>query len=131
MALSNEESRKAFIRGHVSEYLAVLYLLFRGYRILAMRFRPKAGEIDVIARKADLVVFVEVKARRITGDALFNVLGVRWPLRTFCTDFPMTQRTAHVLGEVSYDVAAFTHGPEITDGARERVRRFLSRAPAQ
>jgi glyoxylase-like metal-dependent hydrolase (beta-lactamase superfamily II) len=64
----------------------------------------------------------------VTGDALFNVLGVRWPLRTLCADFPMTQRTAHVLGELEYDVAAFTHGPEITDGARERVRRFLSRA---
>ena len=67
----------------------------------------------------------------ITGDALFNVFGVRWPLRTFCSDFPMTQRTAHVLGEVGYDVAAFTHGPEITDGARERVRRLLSRARTQ
>jgi glyoxylase-like metal-dependent hydrolase (beta-lactamase superfamily II) len=67
----------------------------------------------------------------ITGDALFNVLGVRWPLRTFCQDFPMTKRTAHVLGELEYDVAAFTHGPEITDGARERVRRFLSRARPQ
>jgi glyoxylase-like metal-dependent hydrolase (beta-lactamase superfamily II) len=63
----------------------------------------------------------------ITGDALFNVLGVRWPPRIFCTDFTLTQRTAHVLGELEYDVAAFTHGPEITDGARERVRRFLSR----
>jgi glyoxylase-like metal-dependent hydrolase (beta-lactamase superfamily II) len=67
----------------------------------------------------------------ITGDALFNVLGVRWPLKTFCSDFAMTQRTAHVLGELEYDVVAFTHGPEITDGARERVRRFLSREAAR
>jgi glyoxylase-like metal-dependent hydrolase (beta-lactamase superfamily II) len=63
----------------------------------------------------------------ITGDAIFNVLGLRWPLKMFCSDFAMTQRTAHVLGELEYDVAAFTHGPEITDGAREKVRRFLSR----
>ncbi|MGS2616654.1 MBL fold metallo-hydrolase [Micromonospora sp. LZ34] len=63
----------------------------------------------------------------ITGDALFNVVGVRWPVKVFCTDFRMTQRTAHVLGELDYDVAAFTHGPEITDNARERVRAFLTR----
>ncbi|MEV4543939.1 MBL fold metallo-hydrolase [Micromonospora echinaurantiaca] len=63
----------------------------------------------------------------ITGDALFNVAGVRWPVKLFCTDFRMTQRTAHVLGELDYDVAAFTHGPEITDNARERVRTFLTR----
>ncbi|GGM46807.1 putative metallo-beta-lactamase superfamily protein [Micromonospora sonchi] len=63
----------------------------------------------------------------ITGDALFNVAGVRWPVKLFCTDFQMTQLTAHVLGELEYDVAAFTHGPEITDQARERVRGFLAR----
>lgn len=63
----------------------------------------------------------------ITGDALFNVLGVRWPVKAFCTDFRMTQQTAHVLGELEYDVAAFTHGPQITDQPRERIRRFLSR----
>jgi hypothetical protein len=39
----------------------------------------------------------------------------------------MTQQTAHVLGELEYDVAAFTHGPQIADRARERVRGFLSR----
>jgi glyoxylase-like metal-dependent hydrolase (beta-lactamase superfamily II) len=63
----------------------------------------------------------------VTGDALFNVAGVRWPVKSFCTDFRMTQRTAHVLGELDYDVAAFTHGPEITNRAREQVRTFLSR----
>lgn len=65
----------------------------------------------------------------ITGDALFNVLGVRWPIRAFCTDFRMTQQSAHVLGELDYDVAAFTHGPEITDRPREKIRRFLSQLP--
>ncbi|PZF99058.1 MBL fold metallo-hydrolase [Micromonospora deserti] len=63
----------------------------------------------------------------ITGDALFNVAGIRWPVRAFCADFRMTQRTAHVLGELDYDIAAFTHGPELTTRAREQVRAFLSR----
>ncbi|BCJ62714.1 hypothetical protein Jiend_61360 [Micromonospora endophytica] len=63
----------------------------------------------------------------ITGDALFNVAGIRWPVKVLCTDFRMTQQTAHVLGELDYDVAAFTHGPEIKDRAREQVRGFLTR----
>ncbi|WP_091089521.1 MBL fold metallo-hydrolase [Micromonospora nigra] len=63
----------------------------------------------------------------VTGDALFNVAGIRWPVRAFCSDFRLTQRSAHVLGEADYDVAAFTHGPEITDRAREQVRGFLAR----
>lgn len=37
----------------------------------------------------------------------------------------MTTQTAQVLGEVDYDVAAFTHGPEIRDNAREAIRGFL------
>jgi glyoxylase-like metal-dependent hydrolase (beta-lactamase superfamily II) len=63
----------------------------------------------------------------VTGDALFNVLGVRWPVRAFCTDVRMTRQTAHRLAELDYGVAAFTHGPEIRDGAREAVRRFLAK----
>jgi glyoxylase-like metal-dependent hydrolase (beta-lactamase superfamily II) len=63
----------------------------------------------------------------ITGDAIFNVRGVRWPVKAFCTDFRMTQRTAHVLGDLDYDVAAFTHGPELRDRPREAIPSFLSR----
>ena len=37
-------------------------------------------------------------------------------------------QTAHVLGEIEYAVAAFTHGPEIRDDAREQVRGFLAKA---
>ncbi|GIH04829.1 putative metallo-beta-lactamase superfamily protein [Rhizocola hellebori] len=63
----------------------------------------------------------------ITGDAIFNFLGLRWPMRFICSDFLMTQATAQVLGEVDYDLVAFTHGEEIREQAREKVRGFLSR----
>ena len=59
--------------------------------------------------------------------AIFNVLGMRWPLKVLCTDFAMTQRTAHRLAELEYSVAAFTHGPEIRERPRERIRTFLAR----
>ncbi|MBG6066027.1 MBL fold metallo-hydrolase [Micromonospora ureilytica] len=62
----------------------------------------------------------------ITGDALFNMFGVRWPMKWLCSDFQMTRETAHVLGELDYDLAAFTHGPELTDKPRDRIRAFLS-----
>lgn len=62
----------------------------------------------------------------ITGDAIWNVFSrLSWPILSFCTDVVMTERTAAVLGDVDYTVAAFTHGPEITEGAREAVRGFL------
>jgi putative endonuclease len=55
--------RKAERRGRWSEYLAAAYLLFKGYRIIALRHKTKWGEVDIIARRGDLVVLVEVKAR--------------------------------------------------------------------
>jgi putative endonuclease len=57
------ERQKAQRRGHISEYLAALYLFAKGYKVLAIRYRTRLGEIDLIVRKGDLVAFVEVKAR--------------------------------------------------------------------
>lgn len=62
----------------------------------------------------------------ITGDAIFNVLRLRWPLKALCSDFKMTQQTAHRLAELEYSTVAFTHGPEIRDGGREAIRKFLT-----
>lgn len=65
----------------------------------------------------------------ITGDAIFNVRGLRWPVRAFCTNFALTTRTARRLGELDYSLAAFTHGPEIRDRPRDAIRRFLKDHP--
>lgn len=55
--------RRAHGKGHRGEWLAALALTFKGYRILARRCRTKLGEIDLIARRGDVVAIVEVKAR--------------------------------------------------------------------
>ena len=68
----------------------------------------------------------EPTATLVTGDALINQLGLRYSFRFACTDFRRNDRSAHVLGELEYDRAGFTHGPEITRGAREAVRRILA-----
>ena len=51
-------------RGRRAETIAAWYLRLKGYKIAEMRFRTKQGEIDIIARKGDLVTMVEVKARQ-------------------------------------------------------------------
>lgn len=56
--------RHAEKRGRWSEWLAVAYLILKGYRIAALRHRTPLGEIDIVARKGELAVFIEVKARR-------------------------------------------------------------------
>ena len=57
--------RQAF--GKSAEDRAVEELEARGYAILARRYRTRHGEIDIVARDGETIVFVEVKARR-TGD---------------------------------------------------------------
>ena len=49
--------------GRRGEAWAALFLQLKRYRILARRAKTPVGEIDLIAQRGDLVVFVEVKAR--------------------------------------------------------------------
>ncbi|TDH38054.1 YraN family protein [Pseudohoeflea suaedae] len=63
-AAHDPKRRSAERRGRRAECLAALALLLKGYRIRAWRYRCAFGEVDLIARKGDLVIFVEVKARR-------------------------------------------------------------------
>jgi putative endonuclease len=60
--------------GRAAEALAAWLLRLRGYRILARRHATPVGEIDLVARRGDLVVFVEVKRRPRIGSALEALL---------------------------------------------------------
>ncbi len=48
--------------GQRGENIAADYLALRSYKILQRNIKTKAGEIDLIARRGDLIIFVEVKA---------------------------------------------------------------------
>ncbi|MBL4612664.1 MAG: YraN family protein [Emcibacter sp.] len=64
------KKRKSYQWGVVAEWVCILYLMLKGYRILARRFKCKSGEIDFIAQKGDMICFIEVKARQKIQDAL-------------------------------------------------------------
>lgn len=50
--------------GKEGEELAANHLKNLGFSILARNYRQKSGEIDIIARDGDCLVFVEVKTRK-------------------------------------------------------------------
>jgi len=52
------------IFGRKNESVAARYLKKNGYRIITKNYRTKMGEIDIIAKEGDVIVFVEVKARK-------------------------------------------------------------------
>ena len=51
-------------RGNWGEDRAALNLRLHGYKVVERNFRCRQGEIDIIARKGDIVAFVEVKQRK-------------------------------------------------------------------
>jgi putative endonuclease len=56
-------TRRRVSLGKLGEDLACRELQKRGYAILTRRYRRRGGEIDIIARDRDTIVFVEVKTR--------------------------------------------------------------------
>jgi len=52
--------------GKSGEDYACRELERRGYAIVARRYRTRMGELDIVARDGEMLVFVEVKARRGT-----------------------------------------------------------------
>lgn len=65
--------RLTFQAGQRAEWIALLWLTAKGYRVLARRFTVRGGEIDLVLRRGDTVIFVEVKARPSMNEALSAV----------------------------------------------------------
>ena len=65
-----EHREATFLRGHRAEWIALLFLVMKGYRPLARRYAASGGEIDLIVMRGDTIAFVEVKARGLMDDAL-------------------------------------------------------------
>jgi putative endonuclease len=53
--------------GALGEKLAVDFLKKRGYKIVQRNFRCREGEIDIIAKQGDCLVFVEVRTKKSSG----------------------------------------------------------------
>ncbi len=71
-----EDRRRAYGLGLDAETRAAWVLRLKFHRILARRFRCRAGEIDLIARRGRTLVFVEVKARA-TEEAAIEAVTAR------------------------------------------------------
>jgi len=63
-----QKRQRAYRYGLTAEKIARVYLMCKGYRILAERYRNGGGEIDIVARKGKTLVAVEVKARRTLAE---------------------------------------------------------------
>jgi putative endonuclease len=97
--------------GKSGETYACLELERRGYAILDRRYRTRAGEIDVVARDGDTLVFIEVKARRSTrfGAAVEAITGQkRRKLMHMASLYILARRLGHA--RCRFDVVTVTFG---------------------
>ncbi|MGB4106522.1 MAG: YraN family protein [Alphaproteobacteria bacterium] len=71
--MAKAERIEAYKKGARLERLAALYLQIKGYKILKVRYKTPGGEIDIVARRKNTLVFVEVKGRGTMSSALESV----------------------------------------------------------
>jgi len=100
----------AFRLGLSAESRAAAYLIAKGYRILARRWRSPFGEIDIVARRRQTLVFVEVKAR-LTLDAAAEAVTVRQRRRiASAAELWLAQHADIAFTDIRFDAVLVTPG---------------------
>ena len=94
-------------------------LLVKGYRILARRYRSPAGEIDIVAKRRNALVFVEVKTRASYADAVEAVTEQQQRRIVRAAECWLAARPQDGEGDVRFDVIIITPGklPQHIPGA--------------
>ena len=93
-------------RGRGAEAFAALSLTLSGWRVVARRHRAHGGEVDLIARRGDLVAMVEVKARRTVQDSVDSVSETAWRRIERAGDDWLMRRHDAARLSVRYDLVA-------------------------
>ena len=103
--------------GKESESVAVKHLKKQGYKIIEQNYRTKLGEIDIIAKEKDTLVFVEVKSRKSAsyGNPKYAVTPKKMRKISMVALYflKMTNQSA---SKARFDVVSISHGnkdPEI------------------
>ena len=76
-AARSSRGKKARERGRRLEYVALIHLMLKGYRILGFRLAMPQGEIDILAQKGKRLAVVEVKARMNIDAAMTAVSAIQ------------------------------------------------------
>jgi putative endonuclease len=102
------------LRGASAETDAARLLVEAGYRIVERNFRCKAGELDIIARDGDVLVFVEVRSRSDDGHGSAAEMVLRSKQRRVARVAGYyLDAVAPIFEECRFDVVAITAGDAV------------------
>lgn len=108
--MAERKRQAAEKRGRKGEWFAAFYLQAKGYRILDRRVRTPMGEVDLIARRGNLIAFVEVKYRRDVQIAAGAVTPASWQRIARAADFWMARHPSLADCGWRYDLIALAPG---------------------
>ncbi len=108
--LPRPERVAAFQRGLSAESRAALLLIAKAYRILTRRWKTPFGEIDIVARRRGVVVFVEVKARASIDEAIEAVTERTQRRVIAAAQLWLARHPQHANGDLRFDVVVVTPG---------------------
>ena len=98
------ERQVAFRVGISAESRAAALLIAKGFRILARRFRSPVGEIDIVARRRGVLIFVEVKARERLDDAVEAVTALQQRRIIAAAEAWLATNPNHGNSDIRFDV---------------------------
>ncbi|MET3560740.1 putative endonuclease [Bartonella japonica] len=104
--MQKSRRQKAFYRGVRAEKWAAWWLRFKGFHIAEIRFKTKCGEIDLIARRGNLVLIVEVKARSTLAEAIAAVSWRNEKRIEAAADIWLARQKDHSLLCIRFDLIA-------------------------
>ena len=113
--MNSEKGRQSHNRGHFAETKAALFLRLKGYGIVERNFKPPrgtgAGEIDLIAKKGKVLVFVEVKLRQTETAAAESLSSAVRDRRVKGAEYYLMLHPEMADSDIRFDVVLMTpHG---------------------
>lgn len=105
---SKARKKRAQKHGRWAEGLTRVYLMAHGHRILAANYKTKVGEVDLIARRGNVISFVEVKARATKARAAEAVTPRQQSRIQRAAEYFLTTKPHLQTCDIRFDVALVT-----------------------
>ncbi|WP_420548512.1 YraN family protein [Curvivirga sp.] len=94
---------RSHVKGQIAERKARLWLHLKGYKVLEYRYKTPVGEIDILARKGDSLIAVEVKARQTEEEAKNAIQQKQWERIARAITFYQSKHPEVVACDIRFD----------------------------
>ena len=95
--------QKSYKWGLQAENLSLWYLRLKGYRLLARRAKTPVGEIDIIVTRRNVLIAVEVKARKSIETAAYSITPHQQKRISKALEYWLQQNPKHGNKDVRFD----------------------------